>query len=387
MNSKFYNDVLIKTKYGSLLRVSYDDIYGIYYEDINKEEIKKNILYRKSFKYFYVTEDMNENVNVICQDLCGDIILCIFMDGTWKYKTLFYMKYNFITPINVKGFYLERDLKIIYYLDSDTKNLYFNEGSNNYPTKIYSENNCLDLKFNILKDNDRTFVIVNSISIGIYKLVLKEFNIEENVFKKDRIIYISKNQYNDFSYLTSKDEVHFLMIVNEDKKNSIIYKKINIVDERRFYEDIILFENEKSIISSCLIIELKGLLYAFWISENKLYGCYSLNFGEDFSTPIIYMDLKEIFIKKVQLIEGHKNKEIYVVESNGHINLFLEDIIEDNNTLDIDYKEISYSSIKNSELNIDNEEIKNLKEILNKQRSQIRNLEYKLYSGKESLIE
>lgn len=387
MNSKFYNDVLIKTKYGSLLRVSYDDIYGIYYEDINKEEIKKNIVYRESFKYFYVTEDMNGNVNVICQDLCGDIILCIFMDGTWKYKTLFYMKYNFITPINVKGFYLERDLKIIYYLDSDTKNLYFNEGSNNYPTKIYSENNCLDLKFNILKDNDRTFVIVNSISIGIYKLVLKEFNIEENVFKKDRIIYISKNQYNDFSYLTSKDEVHFLMIVNEDKKNSIIYKKINIVDERRFYEDIILFENEKSIISSCLIIELKGLLYAFWISENKLYGCYSLNFGEDFSTPIIYMDLKEIFIKKVQLIEGNKNKEIYVVESNGHINLFLEDIIEDNNTLEIDYKEISYSSIKNSELNIDNEEIKNLKEILNKQRSQIRNLEYKLYSGKESLIE
>lgn len=387
MNSKFYNDVLIKTKYGSLLRVSYDDIYGIYYEDINKEEIKKNIVYRESFKYFYVTEDMNGNVNVICQDLCGDIILCIFMDGTWKYKTLFYMKYNFITPINVKGFYLERDLKIIYYLDSDTKNLYFNNGNNNYPTKIYSENNCLDLKFNILKDNDRTFVIVNSISIGIYKLVLKEFNIEENVFKKDRIIYISKNQYNDFSYLTSKDEVHFLMIVNEDKKNSIIYKKINIVDERRFYEDIILFENEKSIISSCLIIELKGLLYAFWISENKLYGCYSLNFGEDFSTPIIYMDLKEIFIKKVQLIEENKNKEIYVVESNGHINLFLEDIIEDNNTLEIDYKEISYSSIKNSELNIDNEEIKNLKEILNKQRSQIRNLEYKLYSGKESLIE
>ena len=113
MNSEAYNDILIKTKYESLLRFSYDDKYGIYYEDINKEETKKNIVYRESFKYFYVTEDMNGNVNVICQDLCGDIILCIFMDGTWKYKTLFYMKYNFITPIKVKGFILEIDLKII----------------------------------------------------------------------------------------------------------------------------------------------------------------------------------------------------------------------------------------------------------------------------------
>lgn len=384
MSSEFYNDVLIKTKYEDLLRFSYDDRYGIYYENINKEEIKKNIVYKKSFKYFYVTEDINGNVNVICQDLCGDIILCVSINGSWKYKTLFYMKYNFITPINVKGFFLEKDLKIIYYLDNDTKNLYFNEGSNNYPNKIYSENNCLDIKFNILKDNNRAFVIVNSISLGIYKLILKEFNTKEKVFKKDKVIYIAKNQYIDFSYLISRDKVHFLIIVNEDKKNSIIYKKINIVDEKIFYEDIILFENKK--ITSCLIIELNKALYALWISENKLYGCYSLNLGEDFSEPIVYMDLREVFIKKIQLIEENKNKEVYVLESDGHINLFLEDIIKDNYTLDINYKEISYIQTKNSGLNINNEEITKLKKFVNKQKSQILNLEYKLYSGKGTLI-
>ncbi|MGG7057317.1 hypothetical protein ACQPUZ_03390 [Clostridium tertium] len=383
MDIELCNDILIKTKDRRLLRFSYDDKYGIYYEEINKKETKKNIVYKESFRYFYVTEDMNRNVNVICQDIRGDIIICIFMDGSWKYKTLFYIKYNFITPINVKGFFLERNLKIIYYLDSDSKNLYLNDSSN-YSTIIYSENNGLDIRFNILQENNKAFVILNSTSYGIYKLILKEFSIEDKGFIRDKIIYISRNQYIDYSYSISKNQIHFLMVVNEEKKKSIIYKKINIVGGKKFYEDIILFENEK--ITSCLIIELKGFLYALWISENKLYGCYSLSSCEGFSEPFIYMDLGEIFIKKIELIEENKNKEIYVMESNGDINLFLEDLIEDRHTLDIDYKEIAYSSTQNSELNSANEEIKNLKEIVNKQRSQILNLEYKLYSEKGPLI-
>jgi hypothetical protein len=383
MDIELYNDILIKTKDRRLLRFSYNDRYGIYYEEINKKETKKNIVYKESFRYFYVTEDIDRNVNVICQDICGDIIICIFVDGSWKYKTLFYIKYNFITPINVKGFFLEKDLKIIYYLDSDSKNLYFSDGINNYFTVIYSENNGLDIRFNILQENNKVFVILNSTSYGIYKLILKEFSIKDKDFVRDNVIYISKNQYIDYSYSIINNEIHFLMIVNEDKKNSIIYKKINVVDGKKSYEDIILFENEK--ITSCLIIELKRFLWAIWISEDKLYACYSLNSGEDFSEPLVYMDLREIFIKKIELIEGNKNKEIYVIERNGHINLFLEDLIADKHTFAIDYKEISYSSNQNSELNIVNEEIKNLKEIVNKQRSQILNLEYKLYSEKGPL--
>ena len=382
MDSKFYNDFLIRKKDRSLLRFSYDDEHGIYYEEINKRETKKNIVYKESFRYFYVTEDMNENVNVICQDICGDIILCIFINGSWKYKTLFYIKYNFITPINVKGFFLKRDFKVLYYLDSDSKNLFFNDNSNNYPIAIYSENNCMNINFNILKVNNKAFVIINTTSLGIYKLLLKEFSIKDNNFIRNKIIYISKNQYIDYSYSINENQIHFLIIDNEHKKNSIIYTKSNIKNEKNSHEDIILFEGE-STISSCLIIQIKEVLWALWISENKLYGCYSLNSGEDFAEPLIYMDLTEKFIKKIDLIEGNKNKEIYVIEKNRHLNLFLEELLEDKNNINIDYKEISYSPIiKNSELNTTNDEIKKLKEIVNKQRSQILNLEYKLYSEK-----
>lgn len=382
MDSKFYNDFLIRKKDRSILRFSYDDEHGIYYEEINKRETKKNIVYKESFRYFYVTEDMNENVNVICQDICGDIILCIFINGSWKYKTLFYIKYNFITPINVKGFFLKRDFKVLYYLDSDSKNLFFYDNSNNYPIAIYSENSCMNINFNILKVNNKAFVIINTTSLGIYKLLLKEFSIKDNNFIRNKIIYISKNQYIDYSYSINENQIHFLIIDNEHKKNSIIYTKSNIKNEKNSHEDIILFEGE-STISSCLIIQIKEVLWALWISENKLYGCYSLNSGEDFAEPLIYMDLTEKFIKKIDLIEGNKNKEIYVIEKNGHLNLFLEELLEDKNNIDIDYKEISYSPIiKNSELNTTNDEIKKLKEIVNKQRSQILNLEYKLYSEK-----
>lgn len=382
MSKKIYNDIIIKTKDKDLLKFSYDDEIGIFYETINNnKKSKKNIILKQSFKYFYVTEDFNRNVNLICQDIIGNITLCILEDDTWKFKTLFCIKHNFIMPINVKGFYLNKDFKFLFNSDNDLKNIYFKDKFNTSLEKIYSENNNIDIDYSILEGSNYISLIIHSISFEMYKLILKSFKKGEDIWSENKIVYITNQLYVDTSYYISNNIVHFLLAINEGKRKSIIYKNINLDKSEKLQRETIIFES--SDISSCLIIQIKEVLWALWISNDKIYGCYSMNFGEDFSKPSVYKILNEESIKKVIYIENCEKKEIYINEKNDNIKFLLEEILNNEFLFKINYKEISYNSIEKEEIIIAKKEIKKLKEIVNNQKSQIIKLEDKLYKGKE----
>lgn len=382
MSKKIYNDIIIKTKDKDLLKFSYDDEIGIFYETINNnKKSKKNIILKQSFKYFYVTEDFNRNVNLICQDIIGNITLCILEDDTWKFKTLFCIKHNFIMPINVKGFYLNKDFKFLFNSDNDLKNIYFKDKFNTSLEKIYSENNNIDIDYSILEGSNYISLIIHSISFEMYKLILKSFKKGEDIWSENKIVYITNQLYVDTSYYISNNIVHFLLAINEGKRKSIIYKNINLDKSEKLQRETIIFES--SDISSCLIIQIKEVLWALWISNDKIYGCYSMNFGEDFSKPSVYKILNEESIKKVIYIENCEKKEIYINEKNDNIKILLEEILNNEFLFKINYKEISYNSIEKEEIIIAKKEIKKLKEIVNNQKSQIIKLEDKLYKGKE----
>lgn len=377
MSKKIYNDIIIKTKDEELLEFSYDDEIGIFYEKINnKKKSKRNIILKESFKYFYVTEDFNRNVNLICQDITGNIILCILEDDTWKFKTLFCIEYNFITPINIKGFFLKKDFKFLFNADNDSKNIYFKDKFNTSLKKIYSENNNIDINYNILQGDKYISLIIHSTSFEMYKLLLKSFKKDENTWNENKVIYITNYPYADTSYCITNNIVHFLITVNEEKTKSIIYKNINLDKNEKLQKETIIFENEN--VSSCLIIKLKEVLWALWISDDKLYGCYSMNFGEDFSKPLVYKIFNKENIKKVSYIENNEIKEIYIIENNDYISFFLEEVLSSEFLTGINYKEISYKLKEKEKITVFNKEIKKLKKIVNKQGSQIMKLEYKL---------
>ena len=155
------------------------------------------------------------------------------------------------------------------------------------------------------------------------------------------------------SFCIRNNKVHSLIVIDEDKRKSIIYKN-NIIDkDEQLQREIILFQDKD--ISSCLILELDNSIWALWISEKKLYGCYSLDLGENFSNPSIYSYIIED-IRKIQFIEGEENKEIYIKEINGKIILFLEELLKDKKPLNTipKEKEIVYNlkEIENSVLDI-----------------------------------
>jgi len=160
------------------------------------------------------------------------------------------------------------------------------------------------------------------------------------------------------------------------------------------------------------------ILWALWICDNKLYGCFSKDYGQNFSNYKIYKLFDNILPKKVvyqEYLENNNNNffinEIYVMNLNGDIQLFLHEILDTseesklqknkslfkkNERLNLKKKnsKIHFEKIEiikkekvelQLKLNKAYEELKALSEDIKYEKSQVSNLKYKFYSEKEKL--
>lgn len=448
MKNKKYDYFLVRNKDKKLVRFSYNIGLGIYYQIfINKKWSEKKTVYKESFEYFYLIEDFNHNINIFCQDICGDIIICTLEGREWKYKTLFYMKYNVITPIEVKGFFYKDKVNILYNIVDKYSNLEvlvhqsYNKLKKWTAPEIITKLDChSNLSYDISQNYKYNVILINTMSSGIYKLISRTFNISRNSWGKEKIIYISRLPYIDFSFCISENRSHYLIITEENQLNIVIYqyREMKLNKETRLQKNIILFEQEK--VDSCVIMLLDKVLWALWISNSKLYGCFSTNNGQDFSNPVVYRTFDNIVPVKAYYQEyiGDKensyiNNEIYVFNFNEEVHLFLNELLEnqvileednDNNSLITNLKDIIYENksinykgenldykdkkvqecckkvesiniekeklqkklkVANGEIKKLNEEIKILNETINKQKTQISNLQYKFYKEKDKI--
>lgn len=339
MKSKECNDFLLRTKDKKLLKFYYKEKVGIICEELlNNKIINKKIIAKGCLKYFYIFEDCNRNINLLYQDLIGNIILFILKKDSLKYKSLFYIKHNFITPINIKGISLEKLLFYFYTLDSDSTSIYF-RNNNSQSSIIYKEKNDIDINYKILHDKENIVLIILSTSFNMFKIIFKTYNIKNKNWDNNKIIFISNHPYIDSSFFITDTKIHSLFIINEEGKKSLIYKRNSLEKNEYKQREFSICEDEDLL--SCLIVELDNVIYLLWISKNNIHGCYSLNFGESFSKPLIYIGNIKDSIKKIEFIDDGKNKEIYIIEKNGKITLFLEKLLKYNYSFNINYKEIT----------------------------------------------
>lgn len=80
---------------------------------------------------------------------------------------------------------------------------------------------------------------------------------------------------------------------------------------------------------------MKNALWALWICGDNLYGCFSKNHGQNFSSPRVYKHFDKGVPIKVfyqEYLEDKQNKyscyEIYVISINGEEQMFLEELLE-----------------------------------------------------------
>ncbi|MFU7515070.1 hypothetical protein [Clostridium sp. HCS.1] len=341
MKNKECNDFLLRTKDKKLLKFYHKEKIGIICEEfINNKIISKKILAKDCLKYFYIFEDNNRDINLIYQDLTGNIILCVLSEGNINFRTILYTKNNFITPINSKAIALTDNYFIFYTLESDPTTLYLRNNINSQSTIIYKEKNDIDINYKVLQEKDNISLIIFCTSFNMFKIILKTYNLKNKKWDNDKIIFISKNSYIDSSFCLIDTKIHSLFIINEEGKKSLIYKYNSLEKSQYKQREFIIYEDEN--LSSCLIIEVKNIIYLLWISKNKLYGCYSLDFGESFSSELTYIDNIEDSTRKIEFIDNGETKEIYVSEKLREITLFLEEILKLNYSFNISHKEIAY---------------------------------------------
>lgn len=176
----------------------------------------------------------------------------------------------------------------------------------------------------------------------MFKIILKTYNLENRNWDNNKIIFISNHPYIDSSFCLIDAKIHSLFIINEEGKKSLIYKYNSLERNQYKQREFIIYEDEN--LSSCLIIEVKNIIYLLWISKNKLYGYYSLDFGESFSRQLIYIDNIEESIRKTEFIDDGEIKEIYISEKHGKTTLLLEELLKYNYSFNINHKGIAYSS-------------------------------------------
>lgn len=420
MTNENYDCFLVKQQDGKLLKFSYDSEQGIYYQILMKREWSENIsVYKDSFKYFYVLEDWNGEVHVFCQNICGNLILCTLGNKGWKYNTLLYMKHDIITPVQIKAFFYLKDIHLLYsiidkytYSEVLMHQVYNRKVTWTNPQIISNLEYYVRFPYSICKDSTLNIVIVNTMLGGGYQLASRSFHINEGRWGKEEIIHTSLLPYIDFAFCVERNRNHYLFIEQDDQVNRVIYhyKEIGV------NKNIILFEHVD--INSCLLMLYNEILWALWICDNKLYGCFSKDYGQNFSNYKIYKLFDNILPKKVvyqEYLENNNNNffinEIYVMNLNGDIQLFLHEILDTseesklqknkslfkkNERLNLKKKnsKIHFEKIEiikkekvelQLKLNKAYEELKALSEDIKHEKSQVSNLKYKFYSEKEKL--
>lgn len=345
----------VKHKDSTILKFSYDSSLGIYYQIVIKQKCsEKKIVYKESFEYFYVLEEPNGRINVFCQDICGDLILCTLEGKQWEYKTLLRMKYDAIMPIHFRAFFHLNNIDLLYnIIDKNTYSevlvhqIAVNRdywGKGEIITKL---DYCHRAPYGIFQIGKSNLIILNTISSGGYQLISRNFHIIEGWWGKQEVIYTSALPFIDFNVCGEENRMHYLFITQESQFNRVIYHYKDIGEEK----NIILFQNKK--IDSCLLILYGKMLWALWICKDNLYACHSENYGQNFSIPRVYKHFKnEVPVKAFyqEYSDDKKNEyishDIYVLNINGEEQLFLQDLLESfsdkNNDLKVKAEDSDY---------------------------------------------
>lgn len=414
MTNEKHDCYIIKQKDGILLKFCYDIKIGIYYQIFTKKNWSdKKIIYEESFEHFCALANENGGIYVFCQDICGDLILCTLERTEWRRKILLHMKYNVIMPIYIRALFCCNDIHLFYNLvDQNTYSEVLvhqiaKDGTWWLTPQVISKlDHYRRFPYCISKDCKSNLTLLNTMMLaGVYQLTSRTFHVVEERWGKEEIIHTSLLPYIDFTFCVEENRKHYLFITQDDQVNTVIYQHKDI----GLQKNSILFQHEK--IDSCLLLLFHNVLWALWICENKLYGCFSTNYGQTFSRARVYMHFDNVLPVKVlfqEYLADNENKyishEIYVMNSKEEEQLFLQELLENSVAAEMDDNESSNAKIENTDYKIvdlkdcltkvkifkkEKEElqgeIKRLNEAIEHEKNKISRLQYKFYEEKEKI--
>ncbi|VYT89880.1 hypothetical protein [Clostridium tertium] len=333
MENRFNNYYLVRYNPSILLKFSYKESIGIYYELIKDgKRLEGKIIHKNAFRHFNIFYSKDLSINLICQDICGDIILYKLRKGKWSFKALLYMKYNKISPINFYGYENNKELKFLYsdsnYGQGDVVSICFNKYLEyDFNKIIFREKNIKSLDYKFFSNKESDFILISAIESNDKKLIIRQIDSENESSTYTKDITIEHYEYDDMSFLPMNQKCHFLFLKEYDELRTINYKVFYYKDEKYYCKEYILFKG--SDIKSCILREEHGVIFAFWISNNNLYSAFFIDEIKGFSKPVIYKNINGENIRKIYLYNRGETMETYVLEDALELRLIVEEVFKE----------------------------------------------------------
>lgn len=280
-----------------IVRMNDGNLLCFFYEDGNifVKEIKngacgnKEIIANEVRKGYTVNLCESGEIYLFCQSVCGDIIHLRFRDGKWNK--------NVVLKNNGKG---SKDI-IFYCVEKNSKmNLIYNipdEHSNScdimkqsFDGRGWGVAEKIDTAVCM---NDFIFKVqMTDFGCGIIFYQRKGRNGENSIGYREfnidgvgeyNLIYATTYKIGGTSFLSTKEDIHFVFVVKNIFSSRIIYRK---KDSNVINEHIIIGEAQQ--IENCELFIVKNRIYIFWKGVSGVFYCFSDNFGKSFSKPYKY---------------------------------------------------------------------------------------------------
>lgn len=291
MTKERTNYYIIKQSKGTLWAFFHDNNDGIccmtYTYDAWSD---KQIICENGTRNFSVYLDHRDQIHIFCQDPSGNILLYQYVSDEWKSEVLLYSKSGLLDSLHFDAIFNGEDLYLFYNLKDPNNNRYALvqqiavKGTHwNTPSLIDYIDPLDQRPFSVYKDSNNNILLFYQKQQEGYQLGYKKYSQSMNTWSNFYPFDENKLSFGDASILINNQNIQCLYIKKEKHYSTLFYK---FKTDSKWEVPQKLFE--KAEISSCSLFMIDDHLWAAWISDGKLYSCYSTDWGHTFSNPSIH---------------------------------------------------------------------------------------------------
>lgn len=317
MTNERINYYIVKQSKGTLWAFFYDFKDGICYITYTYDAwSNKQIIYKDGTKNFSVYLDNRDQIHLFCQDNTGNIILYQYINNEWKSEILLYSKSGFLDSLHFDAIIQGEDLYLFYNLKDPNSNRHALVQQIAIKGKHWNNPSLIDYieplnnqPFSVYRDLNNNILLFYQKQQDGCQLGYKKYS--QNMTTWSSFYPFDKNSfpYVDSSVLLNNQSIQSLYIRKEKHYSTLFYR---LKDEFKWGEAQKLFE--KGNISSCSLFTIDDHLWIAWMSEGRLYSCYSTDMGHTFSNPSVHLSEKSSLpIKAHYQSNFFKNKVVYLL--------------------------------------------------------------------------
>lgn len=236
---------------------------------------------------FSITLDDDNKIYLFCQDITGNIVLCLYDGASWSSQIVLENQSKTVYTIYFHAIINETGLHLFYNLpDEESGNQFLihqsrgMDGKWGSPTKIDLISPLSSAPFYIQKVNSHHILIFYQTKYKEYNIGYREFSLRLKKWSEYHIFYTSVYQCLDQSFLTTSKDIHALYVIRGMYSYQLIYRK---KQDSGWSNPITLWESQK--IDICSLLMVQDELFAVWITNRQYYTCSSKNRGQNFSKP------------------------------------------------------------------------------------------------------